>query len=565
MRDRAIVRVLLVEDNPADARLVRALLMWERSWSFDVSVVDRVSAAVQHVGTSPVDAVLLDLSLPDSQGMETVRVFRQAAPDVPVIVLTGLEDGDVGLQAIKEGCQDYLVKGQGDGGDIAKAIVYSIERKRLERELVRAKEQYRLLVDTSPDAILICTADDVRFVNKASRRLCNSPDLELKGREFAALVAPHDVPRVGALIKEVLSGTRQSGVIEAQLRACDGRLVEAEIVVLAIDNNGGRAAEVVIHDLAARHEADHYRIMAATVFNGSAEAMIVTDAETRVCMVNAAFTDITGYQPEEVIGRTPHMLSSGKHPPEFFAEMWRTLLESGRWRGDIWNRRKNGEVYVQRLSISVIRGHDGKVVNYIGVFSDVTQQRQKEDSVRHKAFHDALTGLPNRALLEDRLQQAMVQACRREGGLAVLFVDLDEFKPVNDRYGHRAGDEVLRYVARTLKACVREVDTVARIGGDEFVVVLTDVTEGTGVESIARLILDSLKQPLILDAATVSVSGSIGIAMFPGNGGDSACLLANADAAMYEAKRGGRGTYRFFGGYEGGAEWEPLNALAIKA
>ncbi|MBF0560568.1 MAG: diguanylate cyclase [Alphaproteobacteria bacterium] len=545
MPEIAVTRVLLVEDDPGDAYLVVTSLRKVQFDRFDTTISDCLSLAIGCARSLPFDVVLLDLSLPDSRGMQTIRAFRQAAPDLPVIVLTGLEDRDVGLQALKEGCQDYLVKGRGDGETIARAILHSIARKQLENGLFRAKEEYRLLVETSPSAILVCTEDGVQLVNEAARQLCSTA-AGLRGPKFASLVVSHDVSRLETLIRDVLRGMKRLGVVETQLHGGDGRMVEVEIVVLAVNHDSGPVAELIIHDLTARREADHYRTLASSVFDGSAEAMIVTDARTRVRLVNAAFTEITGYRSDEIIGQTPHLLASGKHSPEFYENMWNSLLTNGHWRGDIWNRRKNGEVYVQRLTISAIRGHEGTIENFVGVFSDVTEKRQEEDFVRQRAFHDALTGLPNRALMEDRLERAVTQAFRREGGLAVLFLDLDGFKPVNDRHGHRLGDELLRHVAGLLKRCVRESDTVARIGGDEFILLLTDIADCARVERIACSILQSFNQPISLDGITVSIGISIGIAVFPEAGTDPASLLANADKAMYAAKRQGKGVYCSF-------------------
>lgn len=431
------LNILLVDDNPGDARLVVALLDQTRLENVKIIMADRLATAVTLARDHPIDAVLLDLSLPDSHGIQTIRTFRRAAPELPVIVLTGLADRTVGVQALKEVCQDYLVKGQGDGETIARTILHSIERKRLETELLRAQKAYRLLVEASPDAILVCSENGVTLINEAARQLCRDV-VQLRGRTFASLVAPHDVARVGALIADVICGTRRSGVVEARLHSCDGRTSDAEIVALAVDHEGARAAEVIIHDLSARQETDRLRTLAASVFDNSAEAMIVTDATMWVRMVNAAFTDVTGYQPEDIIGQTPRLLSSGKHPPEFYAAMWQAIATTGHWRGDIWNRRKNGEIYVQRLTISAVRSRNGAIENYVGVFSDVTEQRQMEDVIRHRAFHDALTGLPNRALLEDRMEQAVTQVSRLTSGLAVLFLDLDGFKAVNDQHGPTA-------------------------------------------------------------------------------------------------------------------------------
>lgn len=547
----SVTRVLLVEDHLADATLVRAMLKGARFGRYGVTVVATLADAIRNVQAGGVDAALLDLSLPDSFGVETIRAFRLAAPDLPVIVLTGLEDHEVGLEALKEGCQDYLVKGHGDGEVIARAISHSIHRKALEIELLRAKEQYRLLVDALPDAIVVCTGASVTFVNAAARRLGPADHADAMAGSFATLALPRDAPPVRDLVEDVLAGRRPSGQVEARVRGADGRLIDAEILALAVDRDGERAAEVIVRDITARREADHYRYLATSVFEASADAMIVTDARTRVLMVNGAFTDITGYEAEDIIGQTPRVLASGRHPQEFYEAMWRTLLDAGHWRGDIWNRRKNGELYVQQLTISAIRGYEGTVENFVGVFTDVTEQRQREDSVRHRAFHDVLTGLPNRMLLDDRLGQALAVARRRDHGVAVLFVDLDGFKPINDTHGHRIGDEMLRHVGEALQACVRETDTVARIGGDEFVVLLINVVDCDDVKRTADGILKTLGRPVLLDGITASVGCSIGIALFPQDGTDARTLVANADQAMYAAKRAGKGAYCFFAGRSG--------------
>ena len=232
MSAMTMTRVLLVEDDPGDALLVETLLGRSRFDRFGVATAECLAQALNLAYDHPPDAVLLDLSLPDSSGMRTVRTFRQAAPDLPVIVLTGVEDRDVGIEALKEGCQDYLVKGHGDGESIARAILHSIQRKQLEAELVRAKEEnrlakeeYRLLVDSSPDAILVCTETEAALINHAARRLCHN-GANLRGRPFACLFSPRDAPLVGALIRDILHGARESGVLEAHLRGSDGDMRE---------------------------------------------------------------------------------------------------------------------------------------------------------------------------------------------------------------------------------------------------------------------------------------------------------------------------------------------------
>ncbi|MEO5375405.1 MAG: response regulator [Alphaproteobacteria bacterium] len=336
--------ILAVDDSPEDLDVIRSILVPE----YTVKRAASGSMALKIAETQPPDLILLDVMMPDMNGYDVCRRLKgsKATQDIPVIFVTAKDQTEDELQGLDLGAIDY----------IAKPLRTPVLRSRIRNHLALAdaikqqrlaNERHRLLIDTSPDAILICSVERVMFINEAAKRLCIDPRVELMGREFATLFTSRHVPHVGTLIEGVISGTRQSGAIDAQMRTRDGLLIDVEIVALAIDHEGGRAAEVIVHDLSARRDADHFRTMTAVVFNGSAEAMIVTDAETRVQLVNAAFTEITGYLPEEVIGQTPRILSSGRHPPEFYEGMWQAILTKGRWIGDVWNRRKNGDVYAQ--------------------------------------------------------------------------------------------------------------------------------------------------------------------------------------------------------------------------
>lgn len=267
-----------------------------------------------------------------------------------------------------------------------------------------------------------------------------------------------------------------------------------------------------------------------------ADAVMVTDLDARIRTVNPAFSRVTGFTPAEVVGRTPKVLTSGHHPPTTYEEMRRQLHNAGRWQGNIWNRRKNGEVYVQRLSISSLRDSADAGL-YVAVYSDIGQELQALERARFQAEHDALTGLPNRVLLFDRLEQALGAAHRRGDGVAVLFIDLDHFKPINDGHGHAVGDTVLQVVARRLKRSLREIDTVARFGGDEFVVVLRELLVPEHAEQVARKIQAELNRPLRVKGIPLRVGASIGIAIGPESGESAEDLLHRADMAMYAVKR----------------------------
>jgi diguanylate cyclase (GGDEF)-like protein/PAS domain S-box-containing protein len=292
-----------------------------------------------------------------------------------------------------------------------------------------------------------------------------------------------------------------------------------------------------------RHE-DALRV-ADTVFESAAEAIIVTNAENNIVRVNPAFTAITGYTPAEVMGRNPRLLKSGRHGPDFYQEMWTALNIRSHWEGEIWNRHKNGDVRVEWLSIAKIDNGDG-VAHYLAVFHDITRRKEAEELLRFKAHHDALTELPNRELFKDRMQTTLNQARRYHRNFALLLIDLDRFKEVNDSLGHAAGDELLVEAAQRLSSCVRETDTVARIGGDEFAIILSEMTADDEAEQIAQRAVALLNEPYHLDAGTARISGCVGIALYPLHGRESDQLLRNADVALYAAKEGGRNTYRVF-------------------
>jgi diguanylate cyclase (GGDEF)-like protein/PAS domain S-box-containing protein len=298
-------------------------------------------------------------------------------------------------------------------------------------------------------------------------------------------------------------------------------------------------------EIAERRRREHELRIAGTVFESAAEAIIVTDAKNNIVRVNPAFTVITGYTPQEVMGRNPSLLKSGRHPPAFYVDLWGTLNARGHWEGEIWNRHKNGDIYVEWLSIAKI-GDDQGVGQYLGVFHDITRRKEAEELLRYKANHDALTDVPNRLLFNDRLQAAFSQARRHHRIFALLVIDLDRFKEVNDTLGHPAGDQLLIEVARRLSSCVRESDTVARLGGDEFAIILTEMTAESEAEVIAQRAVGLLREPYHLDAGTANISGCVGIALYPQHGQDSEQLQRNADAAMYVAKEGGRNAYRIY-------------------
>lgn len=286
--------------------------------------------------------------------------------------------------------------------------------------------------------------------------------------------------------------------------------------------------------------------LSARVFENSGESIVITDANECILSVNRAFTEVTGYLPEDVIGQTPRLLSAGRHDSNFYQKMWQTLEQDGHWQGEIWDKRKNGEIYPKWLRISAVKALDGHVTNYIGVFFDISERKQAEARIEFLAYHDTLTGLPNRLLAMDHLELAMAHANRLECKSALVFLDLDNFKSINDSFGHATGDLLLQAVADRLRQCTRTTDTVSRQGGDEFLLILTDVAGTDDITAVTDKILDVLNITFDIEGKELSTSTSMGIAVYPDDGRDIETLLKHADTAMYHAKEAGRNTYRFF-------------------
>ena len=284
----------------------------------------------------------------------------------------------------------------------------------------------------------------------------------------------------------------------------------------------------------------------ANAFENSGEAILIADNANRIINVNTAFTRQTGFDPEDVIGQDPKILSSGKTPLSTYQELWQSLQDNSFWQGELWDRKKNGEIYPKWIAISAIRDKPGNLLFYIASFSDISERKESEARIEHLAHHDILTGLHNRFNLETHLEQAIVSSCREQQHLAVLFIDLDRFKDINDSLGHHIGDQLLVEVAERLKTCTRESDIVARIGGDEFVIVLTGMKDNSQAAVISEKILSKISRPFYINGNELITSPSIGISIFPNDGESVDELLRTADVAMYHAKEHGRNTYHYF-------------------
>jgi diguanylate cyclase (GGDEF)-like protein/PAS domain S-box-containing protein len=385
------------------------------------------------------------------------------------------------------------------------------------------------------------------YANAAMSRIFGYSNEEfLALPSYLVLVYPGEQKRIQLRHEFRLAGKAVETRYETLGVAKDGRLLNIELAAIAQKTAGEPRVTIVLLDITSRKQAQSHLMLFQQVFEHTSEAILIADANWVVIEANQGFVDITGYSREEVIGHTTEFLQSGRHEETFFVEMWRTLQETGQWVGEIWHRRKNGEIYPDWMSINSIRDGQGQIQNYVAVFSDISQRKQSEAQLVYMASHDVLTGLPNRTLLQERIAQALLRAQRDRSGVALLFIDLDRFKNINDTMGHHVGDLLLQEAANRLRDCLRETDTIARQGGDEFVVLIEQFSDEQFLSSIARKVMQSLQRPFFLQEQEIYISASIGISVYPQDGGDFGALLKNADVAMYRAKDAGKNTFQFY-------------------
>jgi diguanylate cyclase (GGDEF)-like protein/PAS domain S-box-containing protein len=421
---------------------------------------------------------------------------------------------------------------------------------RSERERNDSEERFRDLFEQSAEATLLIENDCFIECNAAARAM-----LRMKPEDNIADIPP------AAISPEVQPDGRRSDEKSAELLAiafragshlfewehvrADGERFTAEVLLTEIRHRDRHLLHVVWRDISQRKRAEARVNLLATAFRYSGEAIVITDAEANILEVNNAFARYTGYGPEEVIGRNPKILSAGRTAPETYREMWAALAADGFWQGELWDRHQDGHSYPKLLTISAVRDEKGRTVNYIGNFTDITERKAAEERIQFLAHHDALTRLPNRTGFGVLAQQTIVRARRDGSRIALLFIDIDRFKDINDTLGHHSGDDLLVEVSKRLKVALRESDIVARFGGDEFVVVLPDVGAAAVVAVLDKLVREVCRS-FRIDRHEFHPTLSIGISLFPDDGNNLDELMRNADLAMYKAKAEGRNQYQFY-------------------
>ncbi len=423
----------------------------------------------------------------------------------------------------------------------------AIEKDSEAQKLRDSEERYRTLVEWSPDPVLVHRQGIVLYVNPAAVRTFGAHLAEdLVGRQTQDLIHPDYRQDQSARMTALMHNQTITPMVESCFLRLDGSTFDVEVQGTAIVYTGQPAIHVAVRDISERKLAKDKLKLAASVFSHAREGIAITDAATLIVDVNQPFSTITGYSREEVLGTQPGIFRRGPHSEAYFEALWQGLREQGHWSGEIWSARKSGEAYAELITISAVTDTHGIVQNYVILFVDITPMKTYQKQLENLAHFDGLTMLPNRLLLADRLQQAMSQSQRRKQSLAVVFLDLDGFKAVNDQYGHGTGDELLVVVSQRMKGALRDGDTLARIGGDEFVAVLVDLDQPGDAEPVLERLLLAAADPVTLGNAEINVSASMGIAVYPRDGTHADLLLRRADQSMYLAKQAGRNRYRFF-------------------
>ncbi|SCA55511.1 conserved hypothetical protein [Candidatus Terasakiella magnetica] len=545
--------ILIVDDDPIILKVVSGFL---EKKGYGLLRAKNAEEALDLLSEHEVDLIILDHYMePGMTGLEMLKALRQDDDPVAVIMLTGADDRQVIIDSMQAGAQDFILKNSGvefllklDQSVIRALHVGDLERKiaKSHQALQDQAQFLQTIIDAVPTPIYYKGTDQkILGCNKAMADFIEQPIYEIVGQKIDGLypaeisekLQQHDATLMdegGELLTE-LAVQRSDG--EHHILSHKARYRNAE-------GESGIVGAVV--DITERKLYENELRLAQTVFETTSEAIIVTDLQNGIQAVNPSFTRVTGYSEEEVIGKDPGFLSSGRQDKEFYHNMWMQLCEKGRWQGEIWNRRKNGDLYAEWLSISAVHDETGKITQYVAVFSDITKRKKAEELIRHQANFDALTNLPNRNLFLDRLSRSMVRAKRNGTQVALMFLDLDRFKSVNDTLGHNIGDALLQETAQRLLGCVRETDTVSRLGGDEFTVIIPDIKHTYDIEKVSMKVLHELSQTFSIEGHDIFLSASVGITVYPDDGVELEALMRNADTAMYQAKEAGRNSFRFF-------------------
>ncbi|MCP4494216.1 MAG: EAL domain-containing protein [Gammaproteobacteria bacterium] len=558
--------ILIVEDLPDNLRLLNRLLVDQ---GYKTNIAPNGQLALNWLKNHVPDLILLDIQLPDINGFEICRQIKvnEALQEVPVIFLSARDQPEDKVQAFESGGVDYVSKPFNEAEVIVRVKTH-IQLYKLTMQLRQSSDRLEERVHQRTTELQRNQAKYSRLIESLEREYFVY--LQEAGGEFTD-VSPSISRILGYTEDEFLSdhrlilgatiGNRNALVntdktsskhdqqrYEVEVKHKDGHLCWLEVIETPIigDDLLVTSVEGIAHDITSRKIAEDELRLTASVFSNSSEAIMITNADSMIMRVNRAFTDITGFSAQEVIGKDPAAVGSQHEFNALRQVYWEDLKMLGSWKGEMWKRHKSGEAILVWQRIMAVKDDVGDIVHIIYIFSDITERKRAQDRINYLAHYDVLTDLPNRLLFNERCEQALTRARRRNTMVGIMFIDLDNFKFINDSMGHSAGDAVLVAVAKRVLGVLRGQDVLARLGGDEFVIVLEDIVDADVVGKIAEKIIKSLGKPVDIGSHHLHVSLSMGISLFPSEAEDVATLTKNADAAMYQAKLSGRNTYCYY-------------------
>ncbi len=518
----------------------------------EVTVTATLEGARTFLAKSTPDMAIIDYFLPDGKGTDLLQGSIDSS-SYPLVFLTSQEDEEIAVETMKSGAFDYIKKSPetlNNFAELSKGIWRDwnniLMRRQAEEALHDSEEKYRAIFEQSQDGIILVDPAENRMVafNDSARKNLGYTHGEFSNLGVSVLEAPEQENHIDRHAGVLLP--KESGLFEKRHRTKDGKLIDVRIKTRQILIKGKPFFLSVLRNITEEKKSEIFRRLAISVFENASEAIMVTDTEGHILTTNAAFSSITGYSGEEVAGKNPKILQSGKHDEIFYKKMWTTILKEGRWSGEIWNRKKNGQIYPEWLSISSVRDVQGKVCQYTALFSDISKRKEDEEELHFRANFDALTALPNRLFMFERITHTIKLAKDHDKKVALIVVDLKRFKQVNDIVGHSGGDAVLREAADRLRHVIREVDTVGRSGGNEFLIVQADLVDRKEPALMGKKVIQVLSAPFHVNNHRIVLGACIGITVTPDDGEDTATLIKNADMALHAIKHKKDNHYRFF-------------------
>lgn len=516
-----------------------------------IGIADTAKDALKMAAKESPDLVLMDIIIKgERDGIDIARQLHDLF-DIPVVFLTAYADEKTLARAKLSQPYGYIIK-PFNANMIRSNIEMALHRHEVDQALVKC---YSTTLSRIGDAVISFDCKGkIRYLNAMAEALTGWKAKDAVKQHLSEVFILVDTKNNADTplnpLQFLASHQLLSHPSGFELHSKFGTVIPIGFSIIPLSTNKADLFDetgiIIFSDKREHLISERQAKMAEKLFDNSIEGIVLTDSNLRIQQINKTFTEVTGYEIEDVIGKRPSILQSGQHERDFYKDMWATLKRNGMWQGQISNKRKSGEVYLEWLSIYSIKNKNAEIINYIGLFSDLTEKRMTEDHIHNLSHYDALTGLPNRLMFMERLKQSIVIARRAKNNFVLFFIDLDGFKKINDSLGHEAGDVLLQEISMRLNALMRESDTVCRLGGDEFTVIIPAYTSMSDIVTVARKILSELSRVVKISERSVYVSASIGISLYPNDGEDIQELVKNADTAMYAAKDKGKNRYEFY-------------------